>query len=185
MPILGVTVAILNSGKVLLTLREDLHVWCLPGGHVEPGESLAEAALRETLEETGLRVELNRLVGIYSQPHNKNGGSHSILFSATPVAGAPTADGIETLAVEWFTLDALPQRLLGWHLTYLQDAISGCPAVARKQTVALLRQHTRQELYSLRDQGRLDLTAVLAEICAPLRPEEDRVEVGGPTTSET
>ena len=65
MPTLGVNIAIIPDDKILLTERTDFEVWCLPGGEVEPGESLAQAALRETREETGLEVELTRLVGVY------------------------------------------------------------------------------------------------------------------------
>ncbi|MGX9349565.1 NUDIX domain-containing protein, partial [Microbacterium sp. KNMS] len=43
--------------------------WCLPGGRLDPGESAAETCVREVLEETGLRVEVVRLVGLYSNPH--------------------------------------------------------------------------------------------------------------------
>jgi hypothetical protein len=48
MPGIAVNVAVIQEGKVLLTKREDFEVWCLPSGGVEDGESLAEAALRET-----------------------------------------------------------------------------------------------------------------------------------------
>jgi ADP-ribose pyrophosphatase YjhB (NUDIX family) len=65
---LGVNVAVIEDGRVLLTQREDFEVWCLPGGQVESGESLAQAAVREVREETGLHIELLRLVGIYSRP---------------------------------------------------------------------------------------------------------------------
>jgi 8-oxo-dGTP pyrophosphatase MutT (NUDIX family) len=67
MPGLAVIVAVIDDGKVLLTKREDFEVWCLPGGGVEDGESMAEAAIRETWEEAGIQVELTRLVGVYSR----------------------------------------------------------------------------------------------------------------------
>ena len=54
--------------KILLTRRSDNGRWCLPGGRMESGESAAEACAREVLEETGLRVRVTRLVGIYSSP---------------------------------------------------------------------------------------------------------------------
>ncbi|HET7088248.1 MAG TPA: NUDIX domain-containing protein [Anaerolineae bacterium] len=47
MPNFGVTVAVIHDRQVLLTRREDFRVWCLPGGAVESGESVAEAAMRE------------------------------------------------------------------------------------------------------------------------------------------
>lgn len=66
---LGVSVAIFDGqGRVLLTRRADNGQWCLPGGAMDPGESAAEACEREVLEETGLRVGVRRLVGLYSHP---------------------------------------------------------------------------------------------------------------------
>lgn len=55
--------------KVLLTRRADNGRWCLPGGRMDPGESAAETCMREVLEETGLVVEVVRLIGLYSNPH--------------------------------------------------------------------------------------------------------------------
>src|SRR3954451_342718 len=55
--------------RVLLTQRTDNGRWCLPGGGVEPGESAAEACAREVWEETGLVVEIGKLIGIYTNPH--------------------------------------------------------------------------------------------------------------------
>ena len=54
--------------KVLLTRRADNGRWCLPGGGMESGESVAEACEREVLEETGLMVCMKRLIGVYSDP---------------------------------------------------------------------------------------------------------------------
>lgn len=55
--------------RLLLTRRMDNGRWCLPGGHIEPGESVAEACVREILEETGLQTEVVRLLGVSSNPH--------------------------------------------------------------------------------------------------------------------
>src|SRR5512146_617709 len=52
--------------KVLLTKRSDNGLWCLPGGSMEPGESIEECCRREVMEETGLDVELKRLIAVYS-----------------------------------------------------------------------------------------------------------------------
>jgi len=54
MPNVGVEVVVMDDGKVLLLRRRDFDVWGLPGGYVDAGESIAEAALREVGEETGL-----------------------------------------------------------------------------------------------------------------------------------
>src|SRR4051794_35078965 len=70
------TVTTEGSGRILLIKRTDNENWSLPGGAMEPGESITEAAVRETLEETGIRVEVTGLVGIYTNPH------HVILYTS-------------------------------------------------------------------------------------------------------
>ncbi|HEX2698204.1 MAG TPA: NUDIX domain-containing protein, partial [Anaerolineales bacterium] len=52
--------------KVLLTKRADNGLWCLPGGKMEPGESVEECCTREVFEETSLEVRPERLIGVYS-----------------------------------------------------------------------------------------------------------------------
>lgn len=61
--VLGAAVAVFDAeGRILLMKRADNGSWCLPGGHVEPHESPADAAVREAHEETGLKVQINDLV---------------------------------------------------------------------------------------------------------------------------
>lgn len=62
------TVVVDAEGRILLQRRRDNDMWALPGGKMELGESLGDCARRETLEETGLEVELTGIVGIYSDP---------------------------------------------------------------------------------------------------------------------
>ena len=81
---LGVEVVILMEQRVLLILRDDFSVWALPGGGVDPGESLVQAAMREVREETGLVVVLSRLVGFYSRPDWCNGGAVSYTHLTLP-----------------------------------------------------------------------------------------------------
>ncbi|HZX05155.1 NUDIX domain-containing protein [Kribbella sp.] len=64
----GAVAAVLDGDRLLLTRRTDNDEWCLPGGAIEPGERPAEAAERETFEETGLVVRVTGLVGVYSDP---------------------------------------------------------------------------------------------------------------------
>jgi 8-oxo-dGTP pyrophosphatase MutT (NUDIX family) len=68
---LGCSAAIFDESgsKVLLTKRADNGEWCLPGGIVEPGESVEETCIREVWEETGLHITITQLVGVYSNPH--------------------------------------------------------------------------------------------------------------------
>jgi len=68
---LGCSATIFNESreKVLLTKRTDNGLWCLPGGGVDPGESVEETVIREVQEETGLTVRVLRLIGVYSDPN--------------------------------------------------------------------------------------------------------------------
>ena len=110
MPMLGVTVAIIDGSQVLLTRREDFEIWCLPGGAVDDGESLAAAAIREAREEIGLEIELTRLVGIYSRPKGWH-STHLVLFAARVIGGALQPDPREVIEAGYFGLNALPAPL--------------------------------------------------------------------------
>ena len=59
-----------NREQVLLTRRADNGMWCLPSGGVDPGESVAETCEREVWEETGLKIQVERLVGVDSNPNH-------------------------------------------------------------------------------------------------------------------
>jgi 8-oxo-dGTP pyrophosphatase MutT (NUDIX family) len=58
-------------GRILLEKRSDSGLWGLPGGGIEPGESIIQAAVREVNEETGLVIEVHRLLGVYSEPEDR------------------------------------------------------------------------------------------------------------------
>jgi ADP-ribose pyrophosphatase YjhB (NUDIX family) len=57
-------------GRILLERRKDSELWALPGGAMQPGETIAAAAVREAREETHIDVEITGLVGIYSDPRH-------------------------------------------------------------------------------------------------------------------
>ena len=57
-----------EDGKILIQRRSDNGMWGLPGGAVEMGEAITDATVREVREETGLIVEVQRLLGLYSDP---------------------------------------------------------------------------------------------------------------------
>ena len=59
----------LEKEKVLLIRRRDNGKWAVPGGYMEAGESFSDACKREVLEETGLEVNVNRLIGVYTSPN--------------------------------------------------------------------------------------------------------------------
>jgi ADP-ribose pyrophosphatase YjhB (NUDIX family) len=128
---LGTSAIVFNSeGKFLLTKREDNGQWCLPGGAVESGESLAEACAREVFEETGLRVRVKRLVGVYSHPDQlvvyKDGHKAYIVaihFEAEVVGGEPSLSN-ETTDFGYFTLeDTNGLEMLGRHRERILDTL--------------------------------------------------------------
>ena len=157
MPSFGVIVAIMNNGKILLTKREDFEVWCLLGGGVEDGESLAKAAIREAKEETGLDVELTGLVGIYSRVGNVSRG-HMVLFAAQPIGGEIECQSGETIAVEWFASGEIPSLLSPGHKRRIADAMEGVRGTVVAQDIhspQLPDKITGRQLYELRDQSGL------------------------------
>lgn len=59
-----------DSDRILMIRRTDNDLYALPGGRHELGETMTETAIRETCEETGFTIEVDGLVGIYSNPHH-------------------------------------------------------------------------------------------------------------------
>jgi ADP-ribose pyrophosphatase YjhB (NUDIX family) len=125
-PVLGVNIAIINEqGRILLTQREDFEIWCLPGGHVDARESLAEAAVREAFEETGLTVQLERLVGTYSTPDWGAEGAHIVLFAGRPVGGTLCGQAGEVIDLGFFQPGELPRPMMWPHERRIRDALAG------------------------------------------------------------
>jgi len=157
MPGLAVIVAIINDGKVLLTKREDFEVWCLPGGGVEEGESLAEAGIREAKEETGLDVELTRLVGVYSRMGGGMHDVHAVLYVAKSIGGELKTQPNETIDVAFFPFDQLPDEMLFGHRKRVNDVINYANGVSVRQEINILDKtnYTRKEIYEARDRSGL------------------------------
>ncbi|MBN1992566.1 MAG: NUDIX domain-containing protein [Anaerolineae bacterium] len=157
MLVLGVNVAIIvEAGKILLTKREDFEVWCIPGGQVDPEESLAQAAIREAQEETGLEVVLERLVGVYSRT-GSGVDVHLALFAASPVGGVLKPQVGEVLELGYFSPDALPEDMLWWHRQPIADVFNGVGNGVAWSFNVRPRQKikSREELYALRDRSGL------------------------------
>ncbi|MDQ4075764.1 MAG: NUDIX domain-containing protein [Chloroflexota bacterium] len=157
MPELGVNIAIIRNDRILLIKREDFEVWGLPGGNIDTGESVAEAARREAREETGLDAALAGVVGVYSMPYWKSGGNHIVLFAAQPIGGELHLQKGEVLAADYFNPDELPEPLVWWHRQRILDALNGERGMTRSQNAIWPFQHpmTKEELYAFRDRSGL------------------------------
>ena len=179
MSTIGVNIAILEGDQVLLTLREDFEVWCLPGGAADEGESLAQAALREAREETGLVVELTRLVGIYSRPNWHEDGSHIAVFAARALGGTLQTQPDEVLQAEFFSEEELPKPLLFGQLQRILDALHGVTGVVWTQNDhwPFARDLSRAELYALRDRSGLSRREFYLQTFGHLHPKEEQLEV--------
>ena len=175
---LGVHIAIIRDGRVVLTKREDFEVWCLPGGGVDSGESVAQAAIREAREETGLEVRLTRLVGIYSKPQWSD---HDLLFAAEPVGGELISTSAEVVDIGYFTPSAWPEPLIPWHRQRLQDALRAehsALACSQDVPVILPPELSRRELYALRDRSGLSRQEFFLRLMGALGTIHCAVEVG-------
>ena len=107
------TVVIDNEGRLLMAKRTDNELWTIPGGGMKPGETIAEAAVREVKEETGIDVEVVALIGIYTNPQHVVEYSDgevrqqfSVCFACRPISGTP-ATSDETSEVGYFTPDEI------------------------------------------------------------------------------
>ncbi len=129
----GCSAAIFDARRqrILLVRRADNGQWCVPGGYMEPGESLTEACAREVLEETGLRVRVGRLIAVYTTPHRllayADGNRWQLVvlhFEAEPVGGeAQAAD--ETTEIGYFSpADAAGLTMSGLDRRRVTDAFA-------------------------------------------------------------
>ncbi len=129
----GVAAVIRDAqGRVLLHCRRVGGGWAPPSGSLEPGEDLHSGLLRELSEETDLTVDVERLVGVYSDPdyqvvHYPDGTAvHFVtcLF-ACRLRGGNLHGSDEGTRWAWFSPSSLPENLLPYARVWLQDASSG------------------------------------------------------------
>ncbi len=106
-PKVAATAVVERAGLVLMLRRAvetGYGLWSLPGGYVDRGEVVEEAAAREVLEETGLQVKINGLVGLFSE------SGHPVVVAAYAAeeTGGKLEAGPEALELGFYPLDALP-----------------------------------------------------------------------------
>ncbi|HDR7255695.1 TPA: NUDIX hydrolase [Bacillus pacificus] len=115
----GVAVAVFNKkGQILLQQRQN-GIWGVPGGFVELGESTEEAGRREVFEETGIEIGTLQLISVFSGkeffvklPNGDEFYPITIAYLCKDIKGGLLkADGIESLSVQFFDFDKLPENI--------------------------------------------------------------------------
>lgn len=131
----GAQAAVVVDGRVLVQLRPWPPGWELPGGHIATGEGPQACAIRETEEETGLRVAVRGLVGVYRWSGLRRDAD--ALFLAEPVGGE-VHRSLEALRVRWVDSATLPRAIFPWCPLRIADALAaadGAAPVLRTQRV--------------------------------------------------
>ena len=102
-----------EAGRLLLVKRTDNDLWTIPGGAMDPGEDIAACCLREVKEESGLDVDIDALIGIYSNPRHvveyQDGElrqQFSVCFACHPLSNA-LATSSETSEVGFFSVEEI------------------------------------------------------------------------------
>jgi len=105
---------------VLIERKYPPYGWAIPGGFVDVGEPLEQAAIREALEETCLKVKLKTLLGLYSDPGRDERG-HTVTAVYVAEAGGQPRAADDAMNLQIFTIDQLPKKLAFDHAQVLAD----------------------------------------------------------------
>ena len=103
---------IVNNHKILLIRRKNEPFkgkWALPGGFVEYGEKVEDAAVREVFEETGLKTKIIDLVGIYSDPNRDPRGHTVTAVFLLKEQGGKLKEGDDAADAKFFDINQLPE----------------------------------------------------------------------------
>lgn len=118
-------VVIKEKGEVLLLKRNTLpykNYWVLPGGFVKYREETDETAKREVKEETGLEVEITKLIGVYSDPFRDPRGHIISIAYKGKIKGGNLEKNEESKEIKFFSLDNLPAKIGFDHRKIIKDS---------------------------------------------------------------
>ena len=107
---IGVGGAVVLDGRLLLVRRCSRHGrgnWQLPGGFIEPDETIEQAVVREVKEETGVDAEVRAVLGLRSRYDADSGNGIYVVLLLRPMCGEPLADGREVDRAGYFALDEI------------------------------------------------------------------------------
>ena len=120
-----------DRGRILLIRRGDNHMWALPAGGMEPGESVTECMVREVWEETGLTVEASAPFGVYSEPRftaptRPDAQLLTVAYRVNGWRGELQRTTNETDDARWFTVDELRELpdLMPSYLETIEDCLA-------------------------------------------------------------
>lgn len=138
-----------EAGHFLLIKREDLRIWTPPGGQVDYGETIEEAARREAFEETGVEVAIDKLHGIYRFEFSRK-TTLNFVYNAHPIGGKPTPS-IESIDVRYFSPDALPDRMHAIARQRIDNVLAGRYGILVDQPIIAWQRVAVAWLFRLRD----------------------------------
>lgn len=124
-PLVAVDAIVVNGKGEILLLKRKINpfrgLWVVPGGHVEYGETVEEAVIREVLEETGLKCKIVRLLGVYSDPR-RDPRFHTVSAAfVLKIVSGKLKNSFESTEQKFFSWKNLPQNLGFDHRQILKD----------------------------------------------------------------
>ncbi|OGF21577.1 hypothetical protein A2Y83_01300 [Candidatus Falkowbacteria bacterium RBG_13_39_14] len=145
---IGLFAIIFDEEKVLLCHRTEYNFWALPGGGLEKGETPWEGVIREVKEETGLDVEVIRLVDVSSKPHEDNIG---FTFLCKVLGGQVIAgDFVDT--AKFFATSEFPKNTSPRHVERIEGVLD---KMRKEDEEVILRAQRGKSAYQLVEEGLL------------------------------
>lgn len=143
--------AVVLSGdrkQVLLLRREIFFLWDLPGGGIEKNEDAADAAVRETAEEVGYEIVVEKLIGCYRhQSVYGSGDQLTYAYRGRVIGGKAKHFGLEVTGLNWCDVTRLPRTLEPLHRQIIADALANVEPVERRIDFALWKLYPARVVF--------------------------------------